>query len=144
MKPFLHFVLAAGLLLTATACQINRTKNHERVGKWVTTMSQDDQLMTIRAKYNRKGLGKGSWRYHLDGKLYKREVYDRRGNCFVTAFHANGNTAVTGQTRLETNPSGIHWFYTGDWLYFDEAGTLTRVSHYKHGALIRETQIEKK
>ncbi len=144
MKKALGYFFATILLMSNTACKINQTKNHERVGRWVVKMRHGDQMQIIKENYNSKGFGKGIWKYYLDGKLYKREHYSKKGICYVTNYHPNGKVASTGQTKLEVKPPMIHWFYSGDWFYFNENDQLIKVQKYENGDLIRETFIKDK
>ncbi len=143
MKIVLGLFFAIVLLMINAACKTNQTKNHERVGRWKVKMRYEDQIQTIHAKYNRKGFGKGIWQYRLDGKLYKKETYSKEGICYVTTYYTDGTTESIGQTKLDVKDSRIHWYYTGDWFYFDEEGKLKTIRNYKNGELIRETLIKK-
>lgn len=142
MKTILGLFFAIIVLISNSSCKTNQTKNHERVGRWFVKMRYEDQIQTIKAKYNRKGFGRGVWQYRLDGKLYKTETYSKKGICYVTTYHTNGTTESLGQTKLDLKDSRIHWYYTGDWFFFDEEEKLQVVRNYKNGELIRETLIK--
>jgi antitoxin component YwqK of YwqJK toxin-antitoxin module len=61
------------------------------------------------------------WCYYLDGKIIKREA---QGNtCYTKFYHQNGKIQSRGTTVLDTS-TNIHWFYSGNWKFYDNKGKL--------------------
>lgn len=126
--------------LSCISCKINQTKHGEPVGRWVYTSEIDGKTEKTTGRYTRKGLQKGIWKYTYDGRLYKKEAFV--GNtAFVTEYHPNGNIAAEGQTKLEASKDTLHWFYFGDWFWYDQKGKLKAVKNYYKGILTRITKI---
>lgn len=36
----------------------------------------------------------------------------------------------------------MHWFYNGDWKFYDESGQLIGIRTYENGAILNETEIK--
>jgi antitoxin component YwqK of YwqJK toxin-antitoxin module len=116
-------------------------KNKQRVGLWIEKYSLDSLHYKSVGKY-RKGDPVRRWRYYLNNKIIKREKYKR--NTSITRFyHENGEIRSTGKSKLETSDKNLHWFYFGDWKYFNEEGKLVKISKYGNGELISEENFNK-
>jgi hypothetical protein len=131
-----------GLLFLIFGCKTNQMKNKQRVGLWIEKYSLDSLHYKSVGKY-RKGDPVRRWRYYLNNKIIKREKYKR--NTSITRFyHENGEIRSTGKSKLETSGKNLHWFYFGDWKYFNEEGKLVKISKYGNGELISEENFNKK
>jgi antitoxin component YwqK of YwqJK toxin-antitoxin module len=130
-------LIFAALLLILIGCKTNQIKNKKREGFWVELYEQDT------SKYKSKGYYQASdpkktWRYYLNGKLIKKEKY-KLGICNTTFYFKNGKIESQGQTNLSETTTETHWFYNGNWRYYDEKGKLTCIRNYNNGELIHET-----
>jgi hypothetical protein len=131
-------ILILGLLLFS-GCKINQRKNHLREGRWIEQFTSDSINYKSVGKYRRDEEIK-TWKYFAGNKLVKKEVYEN-GICLVTNYHKNGKTASIGKTKSQLSETGRHWFYFGDWIFYDEHGTIELIRKYENGELINETQM---
>ncbi len=42
-----------------------------------------------------------------------------------------------GKTKSEIKNNLLHWFYFGNWKYYDEKGKLIKTKKYENGNLIK-------
>lgn len=142
--------------LTATSsCKVNRVVNGYRQGKWIHTPGVPEKEITVlkskgqqlpeglviegyyyKGRY-RKGKERGVWRYFMDEKLIRKEKY--KGNTAFTRFyHPNGEVDCEGKTVFDTSQKLAHWYYSGEWNYFNENGKLVATRVYDKGKLTSE------
>lgn len=105
-------------------------------GKWVLKDTINNAVYKQVAFYN-KGEEVKKWKTYKDDKKYKTEKY-KKGICLVTFYHPNGKIASKGKTKQEISKKEIHWFYDGDWFFFDENGKLIDIKIYERGKLIND------
>ncbi|TRX34076.1 hypothetical protein FNW52_14820 [Flavobacterium sp. ZT3R18] len=137
-----HLFIYLFLILTLIGCKtapINQKINKKREGLWIENYAVDS------AKY--KSVGKyylddpiKKWRYYLNGKIIKREKY-KRNICTTTNYFENGKIQSKGQTKTTTDNMEIHWFYDGNWNFFDEKGKLIVTRKYSNGELVSEVEF---
>ena len=89
----------------------------------------------------RNGLGKGIHRQFSDKKLVRKEKY-KDGICHTTYYYENGKIMTEGNTKMVLTENEIHWFYNGDWKFYDESGQLIGTRTYENGAILNETEIK--
>ncbi len=124
------------LLLACKAKPINQKANKEREGLWIEKYAQDSSQYKSIGKYH-KGDPVKKWRYYLNGKIIMKEKY-KNDYCIRTKYHQNGKIESKGKTKLDNNDKYPHWFYTGDWEFFDERGKPILIKKYDNGKLISE------
>jgi len=127
------------LALLCLSCATNRIVDGEREGRWKEKTSDGNQTYKSVGRYH-KGDEIKRWRHYADGKLFKVEKY-RDTVCEVTFYHPNGKVASKGVTKVIVTDKERHWFYSGDWTYFDEKGTPTLIRTYKEGNLLSEKTL---
>lgn len=136
MLNSVRFTLGVVLLCLCFGCKINRTKNHLREGRWVEKYKLDSIHYTAKGKF-RHDEEINTWKYYAGKKLVKKEVYEN-GICLMTNYHPNGKIASIGKTKSQLTESGRHWFYFGDWIFYDENGKIMSIGYYQNGELINE------
>ena len=47
-----------------------------------------------------------------------------------------------GNTELEITEKEMHWYYQGDWKFYDEQGNLLGINTYEKGELVNQTEIK--
>ncbi|MDG2431712.1 hypothetical protein [Flavobacterium sp.] len=110
--------------------------NKKREGLWVEKYALDTlQYKSIGNYKNNEPTKK--WRYYLDGKLIKKEKYKARF-CKTKSYHQNGQLQSKGKTVLDTSGKYAHWYYQGEWKFYDNKGKLLSRSTYKEGELTAE------
>ena len=127
--------------LTLIGCRtapINQMVNKEREGLWIEKYAQDSSKYKSIGKYH-KGDPIKKWRYYLNNKIIMKEKY-KDDYCIRTRYHQNGKIESIGKTYLKTEGKTPHWFYSGDWEYFDEKGNPISIKKYENGKLVSETK----
>lgn len=133
-------LLAIILIVTISSCKTNRIKNNERIGKWIEFDTIDGKIYKSIGRF-RNGLGKGTHRQFSDKKLVRKEKY-KDGICHTTYYYENGQIMTEGNTKMVLTENEIHWFYDGDWKFYDESGLLLGIRTYESGAVINEIEIK--
>ena len=130
------YLLLFVLLSSLNSCGINQYKDGLRTGLWISKTDDADVVYKSRGRYIR-GREKGTWKYFQNDTLYQKDKYS--GNrALVTFYHPNKRIRAIGKTQLDLTAKQIHWYYTGDWKYFDPKGNLLKVVTYKEGNPIAE------
>lgn len=135
-KSSCYFIFLFLLCLSFTNCKTNRFVNGKKNGKWVLIDTTNNHVYK-HIKFYKKGEEVRTWKLLQDHKKYKVEKY-KKGICLVAYYHPNGKIAIKGQTKQEITEKEIHWFYFGDWLYYDENGKLLQTKIYENGTLLND------
>ena len=128
------------LLLSYSSCKTNRIINNERHGKWIDLDTIGSVFYKSVGRY-KNGLEKGTHRQFSNKKLHRKEKY-KNGICQTTYYYPNGKIMSEGNTELEITEKEMHWFYQGDWRFYDENGSLLGINTYEKGELINQTEIK--
>ena len=56
----------------------------------------------------------------------------------VRFYFPNKKVASMGITIMDFNGIELHWYYNGDWKYYDPEGNLLKVVVYKQGAPVAQ------
>ena len=132
------------LLLTICCCKtpiINQKVNKKREGLWIENYKQDS------ANYKSTGYYKNDdpvkkWSYLLNNKLIKREKY-KNNNCYTRIYYENGKIQSKGISVLDNSSKYMHWYYNGNWKFYNNKGKLIAIKKYDKGDLISEKIIKK-
>ena len=130
---FFLFLISISML---SACKINQVKNGMRTGLWISKDNNGEAGFKSRGRY-RNDKERGTWKYFYNDTLYQKDKYSGN-NGRVKFFHPNQRIRAKGKTEMEFNGKLLHWYYTGDWEYFDEQGKLLKIVTYKKGDAIAE------
>ena len=122
------------VLVSSCKTNFNQTKNNLQHGRWIT-IDTFETPYTIHAKY-RKGKEVGTWKYLEAGKLVKKEKH-KRAKCYTEYYYSSGKLMKKGYTKYDNNEKDIHWYYQGDWFFYDENGKLQYIKTFEKGELIR-------
>ena len=132
MKTKLSAIILCCILYTS--CGINRTRNNVKVGKWVTVDTLNSEVYK-NIEYYKKGQAFKTWKNYKNKKLVKSEKYN--GNESVIKFYNDAKRVIaTGKSKLDETADLAHWYYDGDWLYYNDAGKLTATKTYYKGVLL--------
>ncbi|WP_162126519.1 hypothetical protein [Flavobacterium phycosphaerae] len=141
MNQRLLFSLSLSILfLLLFGCRINRTVNHERVGKWVYKDTVNGTLYTSKGRY-KKSTEIKTWNYFENHKRIKKEKY-QNGICYITTYNKQGKITAVGQSKMVDENNETHWYYFGEWKFFNEKQELIAIKKYEKGELISEVAIE--
>ena len=139
MKP-LSFLLLFGTVLSFISCKTNQlNKAGKAHGRWEFQDSLGTQIYKYGGRY-KNGIERGKWVYYLNGKLTRKEKY-RKNISYNQIFHENGRVSSQGKSQLDLSATEVHWYYFGDWEYFDENGRLTAIKTYENGKQIRSKDL---
>lgn len=106
-------------------------KIQKRDGKWIETNATEEGEFVSKGKYI-KGDKVRVWRTYIDNEIYQKDVY-RKDLIKTKIFHPNGRIKIKGHSTTEITDDYIHWFYTGDWKYYNEKGKLIYIKKYSKG-----------
>ncbi|MFC6097116.1 hypothetical protein ACFPVY_10720 [Flavobacterium qiangtangense] len=140
-KPKVFAILFL-IVFNFSSCKINQVKNNERHGKWIDYNSVENVNYKSVGRFN-KGIEKGTHRQFANKKLHRKEKY-KNGICKTTYYYPNGKIMSQGNTQLDLTEKEMHWYYQGDWKFYDEQGNLFGISTYDQGNLINQTEIKTK
>ncbi len=87
--------------------------------------------MVASGKY-KNGEKTGVWKTFYNHQLYQKDK-TINGVTKTKIFHPNGRIMEKGQSRLDVTENGRHWYYYGDWKYYDENGKLEMIKKYDKG-----------
>ncbi|MEZ7500196.1 hypothetical protein QO200_15785 [Flavobacterium sp. Arc3] len=133
-------IILSCLILSLFSCKTNQKINKKREGLWIEQYSLDSLHYKSVGKYKNDDPIK-KWRYYLDGKIIKKEKY--KGNaCYTKFYHENGKTQSRGKTVLDTSTKYAHWFYSGNWEFYNDKGKLIIKRNYNNGKLTSETILQ--
>ena len=127
------FLLAISCFLLGS-CQVNRYKDGLRTGLWVTGDDSGDFKSRGRYKKDRE---RGTWKYFYNDTLYQKDRYSGN-NARVKFYHPNKKIRASGKTSMDYNGKMAHWYYNGDWKYFDTGGKLLKTVTYEKGTPVAE------
>jgi antitoxin component YwqK of YwqJK toxin-antitoxin module len=130
------------LAFALLGCSLNRYKNNVRVGKWIT-INKLDTVTYKRVEHYKRGRERGTWKVYANQILESKEKY-RRDTCYTTFYYHDGKISSTGRSTKKREMDGsLHWFYVGDWMYYDKRGKLELIRNYINGMESREIEIHR-
>ncbi|HUH33356.1 MAG TPA: hypothetical protein VLZ28_05340 [Daejeonella sp.] len=136
LKPITYLLTVFALCLFAS-CKINQTENGLKTGLWISKDGNGEEGYKSRGRY-KKGKEKGVWKFFYNDTLYQKDRYS--GNSArVRYYHPNKKVSARGNTQMDYDGKLAHWYYTGDWKYFDVKGKLVKTVTYEKGNAIAET-----
>jgi len=127
------------LALLFCACKTNRTIDHHREGKWIYKDTVNGIHYKSKGKYVRSREIK-TWKYFENHRLVKTEKYQDT-ICHIKTFDHKGRVKSIGQSIIQEEKDGTHWYLSGDWIFFDDNGKIIGISNYKKGELISEIEM---
>lgn len=128
------------LLLSCKTTPINQKVAKKREGLWIENYSIDSAHYKSVGKYYHGDPVK-KWKYYLNGKIIKKENYKQQA-CKITTYYENGEIQSKGQTKTTSDTIETHWFYDGEWKFYNENGKLIGLKKYKEGELLLDTVIK--
>lgn len=132
-------VLLVLLLMISCKTKLNQyvkveEKVQKRHGKWREEYSSDNGSLIAIGKYN-KGEKVGTWKTTFEGRIYQKDKIRKNITKTKYYFH-NGKLMEIGQSRFDISKQERHWYYFGDWKYYNEEGKLLYVKKYEDGKKI--------
>lgn len=105
-----------------------------RQGLWMEDYDIDGGKLHAKGKYD-KGEKIGVWIMTFQGKKYQKDVI-KNGIIKTKFYHPNGKIMEKGQSRTDISSNERHWYYFGDWKYYDDKGKLQFIRKYSEGKKI--------
>lgn len=136
----LLLIITYALILALSGCKTNRTINHDRVGKWVYKDTVNGILYKSKGRY-KKSIEIKTWKYFANHKLIKKEKY-KNGICYITNYNQQGKIESMGQSIMVDENNETHWYYFGEWKFFNKNQELIAIKKYEKGVLISEVVIK--
>jgi antitoxin component YwqK of YwqJK toxin-antitoxin module len=139
---FLTFVIP--LLISACVSKnSNGYKNGRQHGRWIIYTDTSHSLILTAGKF-KNGIPVGKWTYNTPGGVLDRvEVY-RGEKIRIRHYHSNGQLHFKGRARLITDEKKLHFFYYGEWNYYDADGRPDKKAYYENGKLVKEKFLFRK
>ena len=139
------FLLFICTLLSCVPTKVNQHikdgKVQKREGKWIESNATEHGIFVSKGKY-KKGLKIGVWRTFIDHKIDQKEIYQKEV-IKTKFFHPNGKVKKKGQSTTEVTDEYIHWYYNGDWKYYNEKGKLIFIKKYNKGKPLDSISYQK-
>ena len=136
-------LLLSFVFLWLSSCKtnlINQKIDRKKEGVWIEKYSLDSAQYKSIGKYrNDEPIKK--WNYYQNSVLIKSEKY-RRKYCLTRFYHLNGTIQSKGKTFLDSSTQYAHWYYSGNWKFYNEKGKLIAKRFYEKGNLVSETIVQ--
>lgn len=104
---------------------------NKRDGKWREEYSADEGTLVAIGKY-KLGEKVGTWKTFLDKKMYQKDKV-RKDITKTKKYYSNGNIMERGQTKLDISKTERHWYYFGEWKYYNDQGKPLYMKIYEQG-----------
>ena len=146
MKNFLLLTMVFAVLSSCKTKRLNQyalteNKHQKRHGKWKEQYSADQGTLTAIGKY-KMGEKVGIWKTTFENKLYQKDKIIK--NITKTKlYHPNGIIMEKGQSKLDISDVQRHWYYFGDWKFYDKNGQLRYIKKYADGKKIDSISFQK-
>jgi antitoxin component YwqK of YwqJK toxin-antitoxin module len=115
-------------------------KVQKRHGKWKEEYPTEEGTLIATGRY-KMGEKIGVWKTYLGDKLYQTEKI-RRKKIKMFVYYKNGNIMERGQSKLDISETERHWYYFGDWKFYDENGKLKYIKKYTDGKKIDSVSLK--
>jgi hypothetical protein len=143
-KTMRYLLISFAFILLLFGCKtnpINQKVAKKREGLWIENYSLDSASHYKSVGKYHHGDPIKKWKYYLNGKIIKKEVY-KHNVCHTTTYHQNGRIQSKGLTKTTADTIQTHWFYTGEWKFYNDKGKLIGLKKYKEGELLSDTAIK--
>lgn len=143
-----NFLLTLLSIFVCVSCQTKTNqyikisdKVQKRHGKWKEEYPTEEGTLVTTGRY-KMGEKVGVWKTFVGDKLYQKEKIGRK-KTKMFVYHRNGNIMERGQTKLDISENERHWYYFGDWKFYDENGNLKYIKKYTDGKKIDSVSFNK-
>ena len=148
-EPMRKLILILISLIILSSCtesfyfgRINhKNKNDKKHGLWITWWDDDKTTPMSKYWYDK---GKEKWKtktYHNNGNLAVK--FKERGSRLKVKYYDRfGNITHKGWARFDITEEDVHYYWHGEWKYFDEKHRLIKRVIYHEGEAKEENQIK--
>lgn len=125
---------------------INRyDKNALHHGKWKYIDRSQGRRLVCLGRFDH-GRQIGDWKYfHPNGTLRMTEKYTWEGEkrlVNVSYYHENGQVSTQGIAMVEIDGGKTHYYWNGDWIYFEPDGSFWKTVTYNFGQPVKSTYAD--
>ncbi len=124
------FYIIAFISIFGCKTKLNQTIDKQKEGQWIQYDTLE-YIYKVVGKYH-KNEEIGTWRYYYNNKLVRKEKYNKN-ICKTKFYHSNGKLLKKGYTKLETKNNILHWFYFGNWKFYDSTRIFIKKVEYVNG-----------
>lgn len=110
--------------------------NGKHHGQWKYYYDMDGTKLRGKGRF-RHGQQVGRWIYYTyDGAVERKERKKLFRDIHITTFYyPSGKVSHRGYSRLLINEEGVHYYWFGEWKYYDEKGKHLKSAYYDDGKL---------
>lgn len=127
-RTILFLAVIISCILFSCKSKTNQIVNKHREGKWIT-IDTLDAIYTTKGKYC-KGNEVGTWKQYRNDKLVRKEIYSTNASRLIF-YYPNGKIMKKGHTKIDREEKEDHWYYVGDWRFYNPKGPLDSIKTYK-------------
>ncbi|NEU10398.1 hypothetical protein GZH53_18885 [Flavihumibacter sp. R14] len=135
LKRLASFIMILASL-SLLSCKTNRLRHGQRQGLWITEDDNGGVIYKSRGRF-RNDRERGTWKYFHGDTLIKKEKYAKNVS-EIWFYGANKRVVATGKTQVDFDGIMLHWYYSGDWNFFDPDGRLLKTITYSKGNPVAE------
>ncbi|SHM06764.1 hypothetical protein [Chryseobacterium polytrichastri] len=128
---FLGFLVLVSCTTKMNQYIKDQNKVNKRHGKWREEYSADEGTLVAIGKY-KLGEKVGTWKTFLNQKMYQKDKV-RKDITKTKKYYSNGNIMERGQSKLDISKTERHWYYFGEWKYYDNQGKPLYMKIYEQG-----------
>ena len=133
------FILFTAVLLISCSVKSSRFNkyvidekgNQKRNGMWIENSLSNNGELQEKGKY-RNGEKVGLWKTSFEGKIYQKERF-LKDYSKVKVYYPNGVLMQQGKTQTDVSEKERHWFYQGEWKFYDKNGKYIYSKFYDKG-----------
>ncbi len=104
---------------------------NKRNGKWEEEYASDEGTLISIGKY-KKGEKIGIWKTFLNHQLFQKDKI-RKDITKTKRYFPDGKMMEQGQSKFDISKEERHWFYFGDWKFYNDQGELLYIKKYFNG-----------
>jgi antitoxin component YwqK of YwqJK toxin-antitoxin module len=107
-------------------------ENGKKHGHWIEYMDSEHKAISGKGRFEH-GRETGKWKhYHFNGKRRLKYKY-LRDDIKVKYYYPNGRLEQKGRARIEYSEKDVHYYWEGEWRFYDEKHRLQRIVLYGEG-----------
>lgn len=107
-------------------------ENGKKHGYWIEYMDSKHVDISGKGKFEH-GRETGKWtHYHFNGKRRLKYKY-LKDDIKVKYYYPNGRLEQKGRARIEYSEEDTHYFWEGEWRFYDEKRKLQKIMMYEEG-----------
>lgn len=146
IRNFVLISLISTIFASCKTKEINQyvkveNKWQKRQGKWKEEYSSDQGMLIAVGNY-KMGEKIGIWKTTFEDKLYQKDKI-RKNVTKTKLYHPNGKIMEKGMSKLDITDVQRHWYYFGDWKYYDDKGKLRYIKKYADGKKMDSISFQK-